>query len=69
MTADIAIRVENLSKCYQIYDTPRDHLKQFVMPRMHRIVSPLRNFFPTPHSPLSTPCPFTRMNIAMDNRA
>jgi hypothetical protein len=23
----IAIRVQNLSKCYQIYDTPRDGLK------------------------------------------
>ena len=45
---NIAIRVQNLSKCYQIYDTPRDRLKQFVMPRMHRIVSSLRKFFPTP---------------------
>ena len=34
---DIAISVQNLSKCYQIYDNPRDRLKQFVMPRMHRI--------------------------------
>lgn len=32
---DIAIRVENLSKCYQIYDTPRDRLKQFILPRLH----------------------------------
>lgn len=34
---DIAIRVSNLSKCYQIYDTPRDRLKQFVMPRIRRV--------------------------------
>lgn len=34
---DIAIRVTNLSKCYEIYDTPRDRLKQFVMPRVRRI--------------------------------
>jgi lipopolysaccharide transport system ATP-binding protein len=34
---DIAIRVQNLSKCYQIYDTPRDRLKQFVAPRMQRL--------------------------------
>ncbi len=27
---DIAIRVGNLSKCYPIYNTPRDRLKQFV---------------------------------------
>ena len=34
---DIAISVQNLSKCYQIYENPRDRLKQFVMPRMNRI--------------------------------
>ena len=34
MPPEIAIRVSNLSKCYQIYDTPRDRLKQFVMPRL-----------------------------------
>ncbi|MDD2774369.1 MAG: ABC transporter ATP-binding protein [Gallionella sp.] len=37
MNTDIAIRVSNLSKCYQIYDTPRDRLKQFVLPRMRRM--------------------------------
>lgn len=31
---DVVISVENLSKCYQIYETPRDRLKQFVMPRL-----------------------------------
>jgi len=34
---DIAISVTNLSKCYQIYDTPGDRLKQFVVPRLQRI--------------------------------
>lgn len=38
MSNDIAIRVERLSKCYQIYDTPRDRLKQFVMPPMQRLI-------------------------------
>lgn len=33
----IAIRVSKLSKCYQIYDAPRDRLKQFVMPRVQRL--------------------------------
>ena len=33
---DLAIRVENLSKCYQIYDAPHDRLRQFVMPRLQR---------------------------------
>ena len=49
---DIAIRVENLSKCYQIYDTPRDRLKQFVVPALCRALPPLGKFFPTPHAPL-----------------
>lgn len=34
---DIAIRVSNLSKCYQIYSTPRERLKQFIFPRMQRL--------------------------------
>lgn len=34
---DIAIRVEGLSKCYEIYGNPRDRLKQFVMPRLQRL--------------------------------
>ncbi len=33
----IAIRVSNLSKRYEIYDTPRDRLKQFVAPRLQRL--------------------------------
>jgi lipopolysaccharide transport system ATP-binding protein len=38
MSSDIAIRVENLSKCYHIYDQPRDRLKQFVLPRIQRFI-------------------------------
>lgn len=34
---DIAIRVSNLSKCYEIYNAPRDRLKQFVAPRLQRM--------------------------------
>ncbi len=37
MSSEIAIRVSNLSKCYHIYDTPRDRLKQFVAPRLQRM--------------------------------
>lgn len=37
MSSEIAIKVENLSKCYQIYDQPRDRLKQFVLPRLQRV--------------------------------
>jgi lipopolysaccharide transport system ATP-binding protein len=36
-TTDIAIKVQNLSKCYQIYDNPRDRLKQFIAPRLQRL--------------------------------
>ena len=35
---EIAISVQNLSKCYQIYDHPHDRLKQFVFPRLQRLV-------------------------------
>ena len=31
---DIAISVTNISKRYDIYDTPHDRLKQFVLPRL-----------------------------------
>jgi lipopolysaccharide transport system ATP-binding protein len=43
---NIAIRVSNLSKCYQIYDTPRDRLKQFLAPRLQRLagVTPTQYF-------------------------
>jgi len=36
MSSEIAIKVENLNKCYQIYDQPRDRLKQFLLPRMQQ---------------------------------
>jgi lipopolysaccharide transport system ATP-binding protein len=38
MSSDIAIRVENLSKCYRIYDRPEDRLKQSIVPRLQRFV-------------------------------
>jgi lipopolysaccharide transport system ATP-binding protein len=46
MSSDIAITVRNLSKCFQIYEKPRDRLKQFVLPRL-RLWSGLRqkNYF------------------------
>ena len=36
MSSEIAIKVESLSKCYQIYDQPRDRLKQFVLPHLRQ---------------------------------
>ena len=39
MSSDnFAIRVSGLSKCYEIYATPRDRLKQFLMPLVRRIL-------------------------------
>ncbi|MVF22904.1 ABC transporter ATP-binding protein [Methylocaldum sp. BRCS4] len=35
---EIAIRVSNLGKCYQIYDRPQDRLKQSIIPRLQRLV-------------------------------
>lgn len=33
--SDSVVRVNNLSKCYHLYDTPHDRLKQFILPRLH----------------------------------
>ena len=35
---DVAVRVEGLSKRYEVYESPRDRLKQFVMPSLRRMV-------------------------------
>ncbi|BDX22500.1 ABC transporter ATP-binding protein [Polynucleobacter sp. TUM22923] len=37
MSSDIAIKVSNLSKCYQIYEQPHDRLKQSIYPRLQRL--------------------------------
>ncbi|WP_343293742.1 ABC transporter ATP-binding protein [Vandammella animalimorsus] len=38
MSSEVAIKVENLKKCYQIYEQPRDRLKQFILPRLQRLL-------------------------------
>lgn len=38
MSSDLAIKVDKLSKCYHIYDSPRDRLKQFLLPRLLRVI-------------------------------
>ncbi|MBU0809421.1 MAG: ABC transporter ATP-binding protein [Gammaproteobacteria bacterium] len=46
MSSEIAIKVENLSKCYQIYEQPRDRLKQFVLPRLRGLARlPPKQFY------------------------
>ncbi|WP_315122739.1 ABC transporter ATP-binding protein [Comamonas antarctica] len=43
---DVAIRVSHLSKCYEIYAAPRDRLKQFIVPRLLRLIGkPARRYF------------------------
>jgi lipopolysaccharide transport system ATP-binding protein len=38
MSSDIAISVKNLSKCYEIYSSPSSRLKQFIVPRLKRLL-------------------------------
>jgi lipopolysaccharide transport system ATP-binding protein len=38
MSSEVAIKVEHLSKCYQIYDKPGDRLKQFLLTRLRRVL-------------------------------
>ncbi len=46
MSSDVAVRVDGLSKCYHIYDSPQDRLKQSLMPRIHRLLSlPEKRYF------------------------
>jgi lipopolysaccharide transport system ATP-binding protein len=46
MSSDIVIKVENLSKCYQIYDRPRDRLKQFVVPCLQNLAKmPVKKYY------------------------
>lgn len=43
---DLAISIKGVSKCYQIYDSPRDRLKQFVLPRIQRFLGwPQKQYF------------------------
>jgi lipopolysaccharide transport system ATP-binding protein len=46
ISENIAIRVSNLSKRYEIYSAPRDRLKQFVAPRFQRLTGkPSQQYF------------------------
>lgn len=46
MSSEIAIKVENLSKCYQIYEQPCDRLKQFILPRLQEVIGQrLKQYF------------------------
>jgi len=38
MSSEVAIKVENLSKCYEIYNQPQDRLKQSIFPKLQRLI-------------------------------
>ena len=45
-SSDIAIRVEGVSKRYELYGKPRDQLKQFLLPRLQRLIGEApKNYF------------------------
>jgi len=46
MSSDLAISIQQLSKCYQIYAQPRDRLKQMLLPKLQRLtgLSPRRYY-------------------------
>ncbi len=45
MSHNVAIHVQNLSKCYHIYDRPHDRLKQSIFPRLQRLMGyPARKY-------------------------
>lgn len=45
MSSEIAIQVQNLSKCYEIYEKPQDRLKQYIYPKIQRLVRlPLNSY-------------------------
>lgn len=42
----VAIRVSGLEKCFQIYNAPRDRLKQFIAPRLQRLIGrPIKQYY------------------------
>jgi lipopolysaccharide transport system ATP-binding protein len=41
MSSEPRVLVENLSKCYQVFSNPPDRLKQAIVPRLRRLLSPL----------------------------
>ncbi len=54
MSSEVAIKVDSLSKCYQIYNQPNDRLKQFIVPRLCRAIPVLKRFLHIPDAQLPT---------------
>ena len=47
MSSDPAIQVQSLGKCYHVYATPSDRLKQAIVPRLQRAIAPSARFLGT----------------------
>ena len=46
MSSEIAVRIANLAKCYEIYDKPHDRLKQYIYPRVQRLAGlPTKSYY------------------------
>ena len=46
MSFEVVISAKNLNKCFQIYDQPRDRLKQFLLPKIRKLLRlPFKNYF------------------------
>ena len=46
LPSDVAIHVRGLTKSYEIYNSPSDRLKQFVLPRLRKLAGlPARHYF------------------------
>ena len=46
MSSELAVRITNISKCYPIYDTPQNRLKQFVWPRLQHMTGvPVKRYY------------------------
>lgn len=45
MSSDVMIDVQNLGKCYEIYASPRDRLKQFILPRLSQTATRTASLF------------------------
>ena len=45
-SSELVIQIQELSKCFHIYNTPRDRLKQFIIPSLKKIIKiPSKKYF------------------------
>jgi lipopolysaccharide transport system ATP-binding protein len=44
MSSEPRVTVDQLSKCYYVFDSPPDRLKQSIVPRLEKAAAPLARF-------------------------